>query len=101
MSISIVKSIENFLHGLVTDVDTTIEPSIAYLKANVPAIAIQLGEELLAGALAGSPWATLLETLTAQVEAQGIKLAEGAAKVALNTAESNLIAKAALAPTAA
>lgn len=95
-----IKAIENFLHGVVDEVDTVIEPGIAYLKANAPAAAITLGESLLAGAVAESPWATLIASLITQAEQAGITLTENAAKVVLNTAQNNLIAKAVDAPAA-
>lgn len=95
MSNAIIKKIENFLHGLVNEIDTVIEPGLEYLKANVPAEAVTIGEGILSAAATGAPWATLLASLVSQAETAGIKLAEDAAKVALNTAQNNIIAKAA------
>jgi hypothetical protein len=92
MSVAFVKSIENFLHGLLSDIDTAIEPGVAYIKANVPAAAITIGEGILAAAATGTPWAALVATLVTQAEASGITIAEQAAKVALNAAQNNLIA---------
>lgn len=89
---SAVKAIENFIHGLVSDVDTAIEPGLAYLKAHVPAAAITIAESILASAVAGTPWGTLASALVTQAEAAGIAIAEDAAKVALNAAQNNLIA---------
>ena len=97
-----IKAIENFIHGVVDEVDTAIEPGVAYLKANAPAAAIALGEAALSGAEAGSPWAGLVAGLITQAEAAGITLTENAAKVVLNTAQNNIIAKeAAAAPAVA
>lgn len=89
-----IKAIENFLHTVVDDVDTAIEPGVAYLKANAPAAAIALGESVLAGVADGSPWSGLVASLITQAEAAGITLTENAAKVVLNTAQNNIIAKA-------
>lgn len=90
---SILTAVENFFKSLVTDIDTAISPAVKYLEANVPAEAITLAESILAGAVTGTPWATLTATLLSQAEAQGITLAENAAKIVLNTAQSNIIAK--------
>lgn len=101
MTLALIKEIENFLHTLVTDVDTAIQPGVAYLKANVPAEAIKLGEAVLAGAVTGTPWASLVTALISQAEAAGITLAEQAAGIVLNYAQSNLLATGALPPVVA
>lgn len=112
MTSEFLKEIENDLHALVdkvksatvtvvTDVDTEIQPGIAYLKANVPAAAIKIGESILAAEIAGTPWASLVTMLITQAEASGITLAEQAAGIALNYAQSNLLATGALPPVVA
>lgn len=92
---SAIKAIENFIHGVVDEVDTVIEPGVAYLKANAPAAAITIGESILAAVTDGGSWGVLVADLIKQAEAVGITLTENAAKVVLNTAQNNTIAKAA------
>lgn len=91
----------NFIHEIFGDIETAIEPGIAYLKANVPAEAIKLAEEVIKGALAGTSWATLIAALIPQAQAVGIQLAEHAADAALNAAKLNVMASGATAGTAA
>lgn len=98
MTLSILETIKNFVHNLITDIDKVLEPGIQYLKNNVPAAAITLAEEVLTAAVTGTPWAALGATLIQQAEAKGITLAEEAAKAALNAAQNNLIAKSATPP---
>lgn len=86
------KAVENALHDFLHTTYGAVKPGLDYLKANVPDEAIKLAEALLASAVAGTPWATLIATLITQAEAAGIKLAEQAATVALNSAQNNLIA---------
>lgn len=90
---SAVKALERFIHSLVDSIDTAIEPGIAYLKANAPAEAVAIGEAILAAAVDGAPWAAMVAELISKAEADGITLLENAAKVVLNTAQNNLIAK--------
>lgn len=94
MSTEIIKQIENFLHGLVNSAQTEITdyatPAIKYIEANGGNAVLTLAEAVLAGAVAGTPWATLSASLVASAEAQGIQLLEGAASVALNMAKANL-----------
>ncbi len=90
---AIIKFIQNWGHDAVNDIEALAQPGYDYLKTNVPPIAIGLGETLLAGAAVGTPWGTLVAALISSAEAAGVKLLEDAAKVALNTAQNNLIAK--------
>lgn len=53
---------------------------------------------LITGALTGTPWATLTASLISQAEAQGKTLEAGAAQVALNLAQSQLIVAGTVAP---
>lgn len=69
-----------------------IEPGLVYLEENVPVLALTLARSLLMGAEAGTPWPSLVSSLITSAEAQGIKLTEEAATVALNTSQNNLIA---------
>jgi hypothetical protein len=94
MSVSkIITEMKNFLEGVENDIDSVLQPGIAYLEANVPAEAITIGEGILAAAANGTPWATLLASMLKQAEAAGITLVEAAASAALNAAQTNLIAK--------
>lgn len=86
------KSIENSIHDFFHSFYSVIKPGLDYLKANVPDEAIILAEEALKAAVSGTPWATLVRELVTNAEAAGIKLAEKAATVALNSAQNNLIA---------
>lgn len=94
MSTEVIKAIENFLHTLVNSAQTEImdyaTPAIKYIEANGGKAVLSLAEGVLAGAVAGTPWATLSAALVASAETQGIQLAEGAAGVVLNYAQSNM-----------
>lgn len=76
----------------ITDVEQAVSAGLQFLKDNVPATVIALGEEVLAGAVAGTPWGALVSSLVAAAESKGVALLESAASVALNFAQSNLIA---------
>lgn len=90
---TVITDIENFLKGVVSDIDTVLQPGLAYLEANVPAQAISIAENILATAVTGTPWATLMASLLAETKTAGITLIEAAASAALNAAQNNLIAK--------
>lgn len=100
MSFNFIKTIQNLWHTIVTDSEKEIidyaTPAIKYIEANGGKAVLSLAEAVLAGAVAGTPWATLSASLVASAEAQGMQLAEGAAGVMLNYAQSNL----AVAPSA-
>lgn len=89
-----VKDVENFLHNLLNKTETEImdyaTPAIKYIEANGGKAVLTLAEAVLAGAVAGTPWSVLSTSLVASAETQGIALAEGAAGVVLNYAQSNM-----------
>lgn len=74
------------------DIELAVSAGLQYLKTNVPAVVIGLAETVLAGAATGTPWGTLIATLIGAAEAKGVTLLEQSAGVALNFAQSNLIA---------
>lgn len=84
-----IKVLQNWFHSLVSD----LKPALDYVEKNGGAAVIQLAEGVLAGAAAGTPWATLISELIPAAEAAGIQLAEGAASIILNLAKANLDAK--------
>lgn len=88
----IVKQFQNWFHSLVSD----MKPALDYVESNGGAAALQLAEGILAGAIAGTPWATLVAQLIPAAEAAGIAIAEGAASIILNLAKANLDAKASI-----
>lgn len=88
---SIKTTLINFIHEIFGDIETAIEPGIAYLKANVPAEAIKLAEEVITGALAGTSWSVLVQALLAEAEKAGVQLALQAADVALLAGKMNVI----------
>jgi hypothetical protein len=94
MTAVFIKDIENFLHNLVSSTEAEIvayaTPAIKFIEANGGTAILALAEGVLAGAVAGTPWATLAASLVTQAEAAGIQLAEGAASVVLNYAQSNM-----------
>lgn len=95
MSTAIIKDIENFLKGLLSSAETEIvdyaTPAIKFIEANGGKAVLTLAENVLTGAIAGTPWATLSASLVTSAETAGIALAEGAAGVILNYAQSNLV----------
>ena len=95
MSTAIIKEIENFLHGLLQKTEVEVvdyaTPAIKFIEANGGKAVLSLAEAILAGAVAGTPWSVLTASLLTSAEAQGIQLAEGAANVVLNYAQSNLL----------
>lgn len=97
MSNAFVKKIENFLHELVNSAEAEIvtyaTPAIQYIEANGGKAVLSLAEAVLAGAVAGTPWATLSASLVTSAEAAGIQLAEGAASAVLNFAKANMVAQ--------
>lgn len=85
----IIKSVQNWFHSLVSD----LKPALDFAEKKGGQIVLGLGEAALAGAAAGTPWATLSTALVASAEAQGIQLALGDASIILNLAKANLDAK--------
>lgn len=85
----IIKDIQNWFHGLVSD----LKPALDYVEKNGGAAILTLAEGVLAGVTAGTPWAVITASLAAAAETQGIILAEGAASIILNLAKANLDAK--------
>lgn len=83
------KAIENWLHSLVSD----LKPALDYAESKGGAAVLQLAETVLAGAIAGTPWATLIAALIPAAEKAGIALLEGDASIILNLAKANLDAK--------
>lgn len=77
---------------VVTDVEAAAAAGWEWLKANVPAVAVSLGETLLTGGIAGTPWAALESTLITQAETAGVTIEKNVATAALNAAQTNLIA---------
>lgn len=86
-------TVADFFSHAEAEVTTYLQPAIAYITSNGGQAALQLAETVLAGFVAGSPWADILAAFIEQAEAQGIKLAEGAAQATLALAQSNMIAK--------
>lgn len=95
---SIFATIKSWFVTAISEIDDDIQPGIKYIEENIPAIAIQIGEALLAGVEVGTPYAVIVKTLITTLQTQGVKLVSGAAHVVLNTAESNLIAAGTPAP---
>lgn len=97
MTSAFIKSIENAFHDFIHHVDKEIvdyaTPALDYIKANGGKAVLILAETVLAGAVAGTPWATLIAELLPAAEKAGITLAEGAAGTILNVAKANLAAK--------
>lgn len=97
---SIKKDIQNLFHSLVHETSDEViayaTPAIQYIEKNGGKVILTLAEGVLSGLVAGTPWATIIASLVAAAEAQGITLAEGAASIILNMAKSNLDAKAAV-----
>ena len=69
-----------------------------WLKTNAYPLVMQDALALVTGALTGTSWATLTASLISQAEAQGKTLEAGAAQVALNLAQSQLIVNGTTAP---
>lgn len=92
-----VKKIENFFHDLVNSTEAEIvtyaTPAIQYIEANGGKAVLALAEAALAGAAAGTPWATVSATLVTSAEQAGIQLAEGAAGAILNFAKATMVAQ--------
>lgn len=85
----IIKDIQNWFHGLVSD----LKPALDYVEKNGGAAVLKIAEGVLAGAVAGTPWVTLIAGLIPAAEAAGITIGEGAASIILNIAKANLDAK--------
>jgi hypothetical protein len=94
-----LKALQNAWHDLINHADHEVvvyaSPAIAVVTKNGGALLFGLAEQVLASAVAGTPWAENIKALIAAAEAQGLTLAEKAAKAALNMAQANLDAKAA------
>lgn len=90
---SFFKTIESWFSSEFKELLAALQPGLEYLEKNASADAIKLGEAVLAGAVAGTPWSALTAALLTQAEAAGITIAEGAAGAILNAAQTNLIAK--------
>lgn len=96
MSFNFTKVLENFWHTIVQETEKEVidyaTPALKYIEANGGKAILMLAEGVLAGAAAGTPWATLIASLGTAAEAASIQLVEGAAGVVLNYAQSNLVA---------
>jgi hypothetical protein len=94
-----IKALQNAFHDLINHAESDIvefaNPAISYLSKNGGKVLLSIAEQVLAGAVAGTPWSANIAALIAAAEAQGLTLLEGAAKVALNMAQANIDAKAA------
>lgn len=88
----LTKVIQNSIHDFFHSAYGIIKPGLDYLKANVPDEAIKLAEEALKAAVAGTPWAALVDELIKLAEGENISLKPESATVALNLAQNNLIA---------
>lgn len=97
MSNSVLKAIQNLWHHIVNEAQSEVveyaTPAIEYISKNGGKVILSLAEAVLAAEMAGTPWATIINTLIASAESQGITLAEGAASIILNMAKANLDAK--------
>lgn len=95
-----IKAIQNAFHDLVNhaehDVVEFATPAISYLSKNGGKVALALAEQVLASAVAGTPWADNIKTLIQAAEAQGLTLVENAASAALNVAKANADARGAV-----
>lgn len=93
---SFVTHLEDEIKALVTKAEAAISPEVkaidAYIKANIGPDVMLLAKALIAGFIAGSPWAPLEAALVTQAAGIGKTLIEGAATVALNVAQSQQIA---------
>lgn len=85
----VIKDLQRWFHSLVKD----MKPALDYVEANGGAVVLGLAESVLAGAEAGTPWATLIAQLLPIAEQAGINIAEGAASIILNLAKANMDAK--------
>lgn len=92
-----VKAAQNFWHAIVHDTQKDVieyaTPAIEYIEKNGGKVVLTLAEGVLTGLASGTPWGTIIASLIATAETQGISLAEGAAGIILNMAKSNLDAK--------
>lgn len=85
----LIKELQNWFHSVVAD----MKPALDYVEKNGGKAVLSIAEGVLAGVVAGTPWATITASLIVAAETQGIQLAEGAASIILNLAKANLEAK--------
>ena len=81
-----------------TDVKFDATTLVSWVETNGYPLIMQDALALVTGALTGTPWATLTASLIATALTQGKTLEAGAAQVALNLAQSQLIVNGAVAP---
>lgn len=84
-------SILSWLKNELTIIEADIAPAVKVVESDIPSIVISAIEAFLTAIEAGTPWATVLSTVGALVESQGIKAGESAVQAAVNQAENNLI----------
>lgn len=84
-------SFSTWFKNLIAEIKADIMPGIEKIESGLPAIAVAVGQALLAGVEVGTPYAAIGATLVQVLESQGVKLASGAAQAVLNEAENNLI----------
>lgn len=85
----IIKALQNWGHSIIH----SCKPALDYVEAHGSEAVLALAETVLTGAVAGTPWATLIAQLIPAAEAAGIKIAEDAASIILNVAKANLNAQ--------
>lgn len=91
-------SILSWLENELTIIEGDVAPAIKVIEGDIPSIVISAIEAFLTAVEAGTPWATILSTVGALVESQGVKAGESAVQAAVNQAENNLIAAGTPAP---
>lgn len=84
-------SILSWLENEFNIIEADVQPAIAVIKEDLPAIIIAAFQALLSGFEAGTPYGTILKTALDLVESQGIKAGEQAVQAGLLQAEGNLI----------
>lgn len=85
---------------VVTDAEAIGKAALSYIESNGLKALYAIAVSALAGAVTGTPWATLSATVLSQGEAAGISIAKGAETIVLGQAQADLLAAGTLvAPT--
>lgn len=85
---------------IVQDAQAIGSATLSYIENNGLKDLYTIATSVLAGAVTGTPWATLAATVVSQGEAAGIAISKGAETIVLGMAQADLIAAGTLvAPT--
>lgn len=84
-----------------TDVEATVSASWSYIKTNGLQDAYQIALSAVQGAIAGTPWLTVLATIESQIVAAGKQIEKGALAIVGAQAQADLIAAGTLLPPVA